>query len=244
MNKERLKSSMAMGGRNVSEEERLASLGAGAAFAAVGFRTAGVTRVVSFIVSGALLVRGATGHCPVYQSLGISSADTPKSIPLDAQPSRATAAITIAADRPTVWSAWRDLESLGQSIGGVASVENEGERSHWSMKFPLNRTLRWTSQITAEEENERVEWVTTEDSDLEHSGVVTFRDAPGDRGTEVSIHLQYRAPAGALGRALSRAGAQDAHTRLRDALRDFKARVEAGESPTTDGQSDARGERS
>jgi hypothetical protein len=61
----------------------------------------------------------------------------------------------------------------------------------------------------------------------EHSAVVTFEAAPGDRGTEVHVALEQTSLAGKLtGSALAE---------VKNELRRFKQRVETGEIPRSDG---------
>src|SRR5687767_4897178 len=61
---------------NVGRGERLASLGGGIALAAFGLSRGSATGYALAALGGALAYRGATGYCPGYQSLGISSAES------------------------------------------------------------------------------------------------------------------------------------------------------------------------
>jgi uncharacterized membrane protein len=77
---------------------------------------------------------------------------------------------------------------------------------------------------------------------LQHRGVIHFRPAPSDRGTEISFAAEYRAPAGPVGRGLASLVGWDAEQLVRESLRHIKQLLEAGEIPTTLGQpSGARG---
>jgi hypothetical protein len=64
--------------------------------------------------------------------------------------------------------------------------------------------------------------------------------APGGRGTEVTVPLEYSPPLGPAGAMVASlfGGAPDQH--VREDLRRFKALMEAGETPTTEGQSSGR----
>jgi hypothetical protein len=66
---------------------------------------------------------------------------------------------------------------------------------------------------------------------------VEFRQAPGARGTEVHVELEYEPTAGAIGSAVARLLGNDPATRIRDDLRRFKQIVEAGEITLSDGPS-------
>jgi hypothetical protein len=64
--------------RNVGKIERWASILGGGALAAMALRRGPrVSPVSSALALGAtaLLFRGATGHCPAYQALGVNTAD-------------------------------------------------------------------------------------------------------------------------------------------------------------------------
>jgi uncharacterized membrane protein len=58
---------------------------------------------------------------------------------------------------------------------------------------------------------------------------VSFRDAPGDRGTEIHVELQTRG--GVLGKLTGGAPLE----RVKDELRHFKAQLETGEVPRSEG---------
>jgi uncharacterized membrane protein len=60
---------------------------------------------------------------------------------------------------------------------------------------------------------------------------VSFKDAPGDRGTEIHVDLGSETLAGKLGDVLS----TPALAKVKDDLRRFKQHVETGEIPRSDG---------
>jgi uncharacterized membrane protein len=57
---------------------------------------------------------------------------------------------------------------------------------------------------------------------------VTFVDAPGDRGTEIHVDLEHRAPAGKLGEMVKKLVGGEPLTKVKDDLRRFKQHVETG----------------
>ena len=59
---------------NVGDPERWLSVVAGAAIVAYGLTRRSISGLLIAGAGGALLWRGATGQCPLYQSLGISTA--------------------------------------------------------------------------------------------------------------------------------------------------------------------------
>src|SRR5687768_15413694 len=61
--------------KNVSEPERWISVIFGSALAAYGLKMRSLPGLVLSGVGGALVWRGATGHCMVYESMGVSTAE-------------------------------------------------------------------------------------------------------------------------------------------------------------------------
>ena len=64
---------------------------------------------------------------------------------------------------------------------------------------------------------------------------VTFRAAPGDRGTEIHVDLERSAPGGKLGEGVQKLLGSDPLAKIKDDLRRFKQRVETGEVARSEG---------
>jgi uncharacterized membrane protein len=71
--------------------------------------------------------------------------------------------------------------------------------------------------------------------DYDGDADVSFKRAPGDRGTEVHVVLDRDAPAGVLGEALQKLLGTEPLAKLKDDLRHFKALAETGEIPRSSG---------
>jgi uncharacterized membrane protein len=67
----------------------------------------------------------------------------------------------------------------------------------------------------------------------ELGAVVVFKDAPGDRGTEIHVDLAGTREDG--GGLRARLTAAQRRAKVKDALRHFKQRVETGEIPRSEG---------
>ncbi len=63
---------------------------------------------------------------------------------------------------------------------------------------------------------------------------VTFKPAPGDRGTEIHVDLEKGAPGGRLGEAVGKLVGGAPLAKVKDELRRFKQRAETGEIPRSD----------
>jgi uncharacterized membrane protein len=64
---------------------------------------------------------------------------------------------------------------------------------------------------------------------------VTFRDAPGDRGTEIHVDLEGKTSGGKLGEVVQKLTGAAPLAKVKDDLRRFKQHVETGEIPRSDG---------
>lgn len=66
-------------GVNVNETERAISAAAGAAFVLAGLKRGSLTGAILALTGGALLYRGISGRCQLYEALGISTTGCPVS---------------------------------------------------------------------------------------------------------------------------------------------------------------------
>jgi uncharacterized membrane protein len=69
----------------------------------------------------------------------------------------------------------------------------------------------------------------------EAAEAVVFKDAPGDRGTEIYVDLGDSGPVGKLGAAARSLVGGASRPKVKDDLRRFKQQVETGEIPRSDG---------
>ena len=141
---------------------------------------------------------------------------------------------TITIDRPRseIYAFWRDFTNLSQVMENVRDVSVEGDLTRWTIAGPAGREVMLVTRVTEDREGERIEWGSTEDSDLDHRGRVTFRDAPAGRGTEVSLDLEYLSPGGELGRWVAKALQAEPHLQARRDLKRLKMLMETGEIAT------------
>jgi uncharacterized membrane protein len=63
---------------------------------------------------------------------------------------------------------------------------------------------------------------------------VTFKDAPGDRGTEIHVELERDAAGGKVGEVVAKVVGAAPLAKVKDDLRRFKAHVETGVIPRSD----------
>ncbi|MBC7737527.1 MAG: SRPBCC family protein [Candidatus Saccharibacteria bacterium] len=141
--------------------------------------------------------------------------------------------ITINRPRAELFAFWADFSNLPQFMQNLQSVSLDGDVAHWQIKLPGHRSLAVQTRMTDRVENEVLAWTSTEDSELQASGRVVFRDAPAGRGTEVEGELSYVAPFGELGKLIGRFFQTDPLMQGRRELRRFKMLMETGEIATS-----------
>jgi uncharacterized membrane protein len=228
---------------NVADVERWASAIGGAALTAFGIKQLkdrSPSGAALTAAGSALMYRGATGYCPVYAAAGISTAD-------DTEGTRAALAgsrgqhvdevVTINAPADQLFRFWRNFEQLPRFMDHLVSVRQIDERrSHWVAKAPGRRTVEWDAEIINEIPGELIAWRTLGGAEVVSAGSVRFMLAPGGRGTEVQVRLQYDPPAGRIGATVAWLLGQEPSQVIREDLRRFKQLMEAGEVPTTKGQ--------
>jgi uncharacterized membrane protein len=147
-------------------------------------------------------------------------------------------AVTILQPAEVLYRFWRDVKNLTDIIHHpVEIVVISDEQSHWKVSAPAGRTVEWDAIVINDQPNRLIAWRSREGGDVDHAGSVRFEPAPGDEGTEVTVALEYDPPGGRLGAAVAKLTRDSAASQIYDALRRFKALMEAGEIPTTEGQS-------
>jgi uncharacterized membrane protein len=148
---------------------------------------------------------------------------------------RVRAAFTINKTPQEVYDFVRNPNNWGHSLREPKfEYDNQGEMI---LQFGDKDGPYFKShvEITDEKPGEYIAWA-SEEQMLEHRGVVHFKKAPGDRGTEISIALEYKAPTGPISHALASLAGLDPEQLVREGLRQIKQLMEAGEIPTTVGQ--------
>ncbi len=230
---------------NVGAPERWISIVAGTALAAYGIARRSVSGLSLAGLGGALLWRGATGHCAVYDALGRSTADghdttndRQVSVPYG-RGIRVEKSVTVNATPEQLYTFWRNFENLPRFMDHLEMVHViDATRSHWRTKGPAGIKAEWDAEIINEVPNELIGWRSVDGSNVHNAGSVHFTPTP--RGTEVKVVLRYDPPGGTLGAAFARMFGEDPEHQVREELRRFKQLVETGEIASTEGQATGR----
>ena len=220
---------------NVHPVERVASVLGGGILAISGMRK-GFPGLVRVAAGAALVERGVTGRCHVYRAFGVRTVPSDRTLPYELGV-RARAAVTVNESRSKIFQFWRQLENLPRFMRDLVSVEQrEDGRSHWVAEGPLNRRVEWDAEIVNEIPDELIAWRSLPGADVDSAGSVRFKGAPGGRGTEIHVELQYNPPAGLIGAYTARFFGREPEQEIEADLGRLKQYLEAGEVATTAGQ--------
>jgi len=148
--------------------------------------------------------------------------------------------VTINRSAEDLFAFWRNFENLPMIMEHVEWVEClDQRRSRWRIRWPKDDLIEWEAEIINEHPNELIAWRTLEGSDVRHAGSVRFAVAPGGRGTEVKLSLEYEG-AGKFAQFMAKLFRHSPEQQISEDLRHFKQLMEAGEVPTIEGQPAAR----
>jgi len=230
----------ALGSReNVGEIERWISGIAGTALVVRGLKRGSLGGLVLAAVGGSLLYRGVTGHCGLYDRLGMSTAGGRNPALKWARGAHRGVLVTrsVTIDRPVeeVFSFWRNFENFPRFMNHLESVKaTDATHSHWVARGPMGMTIEWDAEIFNERPDELIAWRSVEGSEIDCAGSVRFRKA-GDRATDVLVSLNYEPPGGEVGASIAWLFGEEPRIQIADDLERFKQVMEGGETPSAHG---------
>ena len=219
---------------NVSRPERWVSIVAGSAIAAYGLARRSISGLTLAGLGGALVWRGASGHCAVYHALGISTngdvAEDERQVSVPyGRGIRVEKSVTVNATPEQLYAFWRNFENLPRIMRHLESVScSGGGRSHWVAKGPLGLRVEWDAAIISERDDELIGWRSLPGSEVDTAGSVHFTPAPGNRGTKVRVTLKYDPPAGRVGAMIAKLFGRSPEQEIREDLHRFKQWMETG----------------
>jgi len=233
--------------RNVARPERIGSVMVGAALVTFGLRRRDAGGIAAAILGGALVHRGATGHCLVYQAMGVSTGDaeavlehptrgiTGRAATVNARRAiKVERSVTIEKPRAELYAFWRDFGNLPRFMEHLVSVTTAANgRSHWVARAPAGQTVAWDAVLVNDVPDAIIAWKSVGHPDVANAGAVNFSDAPGGRGTIVKVSLDYEPPAGRVGALVTRLFGENPDRQVREDLRKFKQLMETGAVTTS-----------
>lgn len=150
---------------------------------------------------------------------------------------------SLAVDRSPqeCYALWRDVERMPRFMRHLDSVRAvSATRSHWVARLPTGKTLEWDSEIVSDVPGKLIAWRALPGSEVESSGWVRFEPAPAGRGTIVRVRMRYWPSGGVAGAAVAALAGHSPQRLVQEDLRHFRQFLEAGEIPTTRGQTHGR----
>ena len=226
--------------KNVSSKERFISAAGGGLLAVLGLKRGGLSGA-AILGTGAMLVQRAySGHCPMYEALGVDTAGA-EPAPNDyfQRGIHVEESFTINKPAAELFAFWRNLENLPKFTEHLKEVrQTDQKHSHWKHEGVAGFKAEWDAEIVNEEPDSLIAWKTIGQADVHSAGSVRFFQTE-DRGTEVRVVMDYLFPAGKAGAMVAKLFGKEPGQQVREDLRKFKQLMESGEIPTTEGQ--ARG---
>jgi len=216
---------------NVGYNERMVGAIGGPMLAIFGLTRGTPGGLMLAAGGGYLLYRSISGHCPVYQAAGITTARSAN------EPLHVEKSVTINRPAEDLYRFWHDFANLPRFMKHLESVSiSSDRRSHWVVNGPAGRHVEWDAEITEDRPNQLIAWRSLAGAEVDNAGTVRFEPATGGRGTVVRVVIDYRLPAGALGMAVAQLFGEAPQQQIEGDLRRFKNIMEASEIPTTVGQ--------
>lgn len=225
--------------KDVGTIERGISAAAGGTLAAFGLSRRNPAGIALALAGGWLVFRGFSGRDPIYSALGINTAKTnrgPMAVIGHKEGIKVSRAVTVNRPPEELYRFWREFENLPRIMDHVESVRTiDNTRSHWTVKAPAGRTVEWDAEIITEQENALIGWRSLPGAQIANAGSVRFTPAPGGRGTEVAVTLEYDPPLGPAGATIASLFGEEPSQQVREDLRRFKQLMETGETPSNEG---------
>ncbi len=230
-------------GGGMSSLERAVWIAGGGLLALQGARRGGWPGAALAAAGVGLAIRGLS-DTPVLEQIPLPRSSAHPDIPgVDERrhPVTFTHSITIGRPREELYRFWRNFPNLSRVLPHVRRIDmGDSALSHWTVDAPGGRVVEWDAEIHEDRQNERIAWRSVGQPDIHNSGVIEFRDAPGDRGTEVRVTLRYEPPFGRLGRGIAMLTGKEPQRQAYEALYRFKQIMETGAPVTVEGQPSGR----
>ncbi|PBJ15903.1 SRPBCC family protein [Flavobacterium sp. ACN6] len=169
---------------------------------------------------GAMLLRGISGYCPVYDAVDHLKNDKASNVNIR---------INSVINKPVseVYNFWRDLQNLPKFMNHLESVETiSPSTSKWTAKGPAGiGSISWNASIVKDEQDRLISWQSEEDSSIKNAGKVTFQ--PKGNATEIDVTISYHAPLGTIGESTAKFLNPYFEKLVKDDINNFKAYIES-----------------
>ena len=177
---------------NVSTIERLLMITSGSYLLYKGL-SQNKKNIGKITSGGAMLIRGITGFCPVYDVVDRWKNDSASNINI-------TTNTLINKPINEVFAFWRDFENLPHFMNHLESIKVISDTlSQWTAKGSGGQgKITWIAEIVKDEQDKILSWRSKPNSSIQSFGTVVFK--PIGNTTEIDISISYRAPFGSAGK--------------------------------------------
>jgi uncharacterized membrane protein len=215
---------------NVGEVERWGSAFAGGLLLVRGVERGRLPGLVLAGIGASLLYRGFTGHCKLYDKLGMSTRSSGQSLGVPAKTGfKFEQSITINRPAQELYEYWRQLSNLPRIMQHLESVTESGNfKSHWVAKGPMGIRVQWDAEVHNEDPGRLIAWRSMPGGQVDTAGSVRFEEQ-GSNTTGVHVSLKYNPPGGKLGANLAWLMGSSVEKEVASDLCRFKQAMENGE---------------
>lgn len=219
--------------QNVGSTERMFSTGIGGMLVASGILRGRLPGLLLTAVGGALLYRGLTGHCSLYQQLGISTHEQEGERAI-VKGVKIEESVVIGRPAHELYERWTKWEQLPEVLPHIDQVKDLGQgRTRWTARGPMGIQLTWESEVINQETDRLVAWQSLNGGDVDTAGSVRF-DALDPEHTEMRVSMQYSPPGGRVTAMAAEFLGLGLNQRVRTDLQRFKANMESMQTPSAD----------
>ena len=182
--------------KNVSTLERVLMVTSGAylLYNALSNKNKSITKAGA---GGAMLLRGISGYCPIYDAADHLRNDKASNINIR---------FNTVINKPVseVFAFWHNLENLPQFMSHLDSIKTvDNTVSEWTAKGPAGiGSISWKAKIVKDRTDRLLSWNSLEGSSIRNAGKVIFK-AKGN-ATELDITISYHAPLGIAGESAAK----------------------------------------
>jgi uncharacterized membrane protein len=229
---------------NVGSKERAVSGLLGAALAYLAIRQKPWwARLPMAGVALFLAKRGLTGSCDLYGLLKVSTVENMPHRGVDsgtllsrlgARVSRVQRSVTVARPRHEVFRFWRDFRNwplFMERLEAVHALDDGHFRA--VVKGRGDKMMEWEIEVEGEGADEHITWIATYRSEVLFRANLKLKDAPGDRGTEVTLTMGAGVPGGPIPSLVMGVMLKNPDRTVRKDLARFKQMMETGELITS-----------
>jgi len=223
--------------QNVDNLQRMISAIAGGGMLVGGLTRRSWAGTGLSMVGVALLHRGISGYCALFDAMGIDSNRQGSSTNMlgrrkveTGRASKIRKTIEINRAPAELYRFWRSFDNLPRVMSHLESVQVINERlSHWVVKTMTGApSVSWDAEIINDIQDERIGWRSLRGADVDNTGSVEFEPIGDGRRTRLTVTLQYAPPAGHLGTAIAKLLGEDPEYKIARDLERFKESMESG----------------